>query len=155
MRLAGHDLGRMRRRLGGQRTDDVEHGVADHPHRVAQPHPEQRGYLIVSRPARPQAPTEVVTGTVDQATLERAVQASPVTVLRAEAGWSSVLRLPAVKSEEELVLGLLRDAGVLVQPGWYYDFESEPYAVVSLLTEPRAFAEGAARLVEYVNRAAS
>jgi aspartate/methionine/tyrosine aminotransferase len=88
------------------------------------------------------------------ATLERAVQASPVTLLRAEAGWSGVLRLPAVNGEEALVLGLLREAGVLVQPGWYYDFESEPYAVVSLLTEPRAFAEGTARLVEYVTRVA-
>jgi alanine-synthesizing transaminase len=89
------------------------------------------------------------------ATLEHAVQASPVTVLRAEAGWSSVLQLPAVQSEQELVLGLLRDAGVLVQPGWYYDFEREPYAVVSLLSEPRAFAEGVARLVEYVTQVAS
>ena len=88
------------------------------------------------------------------ATLEQAVQASPVTLLRAEGGWSSVLRLPAVRSEEELALGLLRDAGVLVQPGWYYDFESEPYAVVSLLTEPRAFEAGAARLVDYVTRVA-
>jgi hypothetical protein len=53
------------------------------------------------------------------------------------------------------VLGLLRDAGVLVQPGWYYDFEREPYAVISLLSEPRAFAEGVARLVEYVTQVAS
>jgi alanine-synthesizing transaminase len=89
------------------------------------------------------------------ATVERAVHASPVTLLRAEAGWSSVLRLPAVESEEHLVLGLLRDAGVLVQPGWYYDFASEPYAVISLLTEPRVFAEGTARLVEHVVRVAS
>jgi len=86
------------------------------------------------------------------ATLERAVLASPVTLLRTEAGWSSVLHLPAVQTEEELVLGLLRDAGVLVQPGWYYDFESESYAVVSLLTEPREFEAGTARLVEYVTR---
>ena len=83
------------------------------------------------------------------------MQASPVTLLQSEAGWSSVLRLPAVATEEELVLGLLRDAGVLVQPGWYYDFDSEPYAVVSLLSEPRAFEAGAARLVEYVTRVAS
>jgi alanine-synthesizing transaminase len=89
------------------------------------------------------------------AALERAVRASPVTRLQSEAGWSSVLRLPAVETEEALVLGLLRDAGVLVQPGWYYDFDSEPYAVVSLLTEPRAFEAGAARLVEYVTRVAS
>jgi aspartate/methionine/tyrosine aminotransferase len=89
------------------------------------------------------------------AALERAVQASPVTLLRAEAGWSGVLHLPGVQGEQELVLGLLRDAQVLVQPGWYYDFESEPYAVVSLLSEPRVFEEGTARLVEHIARVAS
>jgi alanine-synthesizing transaminase len=89
------------------------------------------------------------------ATLERAARGSAVTLLRAEAGWSSVLRLPAVRSEEQLVLGLLREQQVLVQPGWYYDFESEPYIVVSLLTEPHVFQEGTARLVSYVARVAS
>lgn len=88
------------------------------------------------------------------ALLERAVQAAPLTLLRAEAGWSAVLRLPAVASEEQLVLGLLREASVLVQPGWYYDFETEPYAVVSLLTEPSTFQEGTERLVQYVTRVA-
>jgi alanine-synthesizing transaminase len=88
------------------------------------------------------------------ARLERAVQAAPLTLLRAEAGWSAVLHLPAVATEEQLVLGLLRDAGVLVQPGWYYDFESEPYVVVSLLTEPSVFREGTERLVEYITRVA-
>lgn len=86
----------------------------------------------------------------NHATLQRALQASPATLLRAEAGWSAVLRLPAVQSEEAWVLGLVREAEVLVQPGWYYDFESEPYVVVSLLGEPRVFAEGVARLVQYV-----
>jgi hypothetical protein len=89
------------------------------------------------------------------AVLERAVQATPLTLLRAEAGWSAVLHLPAVASEEQLVLGLLRDASVLVQPGWYYDFESEPYAVISLLSEPSVFQEGTERLVEYITRVAT
>ncbi len=88
------------------------------------------------------------------ATLERAVADSAVTLLRTEAGWSAVLRLPAVRSEEQWVLGLLRELEVLVQPGWYYDFESEPYVVVSLLTEPHVFAQGTARLVEYVSAVA-
>lgn len=88
------------------------------------------------------------------AQLQRAVHATPLTLLRAEAGWSVVLHLPAVASEEQLVLGLLREAGVLVQPGWYYDFQSEPYAVVSLLSEPLVFREGTERLVQYVTRVA-
>jgi hypothetical protein len=42
---------------------------------------------------------------------------------------------------------LLEHADVLVQPGFFYDFESEAYLVVSLLTAPEIFREGLARLV--------
>jgi len=41
---------------------------------------------------------------------------------------------------------------VLVQPGFFYDFEREPYVIVSLLTAPRVLEAGAARLVDYVKR---
>jgi len=85
-------------------------------------------------------------------TLTRAVAGSPVTLLRPQAGWSAVLHLPALMPEESLVLELLRQREVLVQPGFFYDFEREAYAVVSLLTEPRVLEEGAARLVDYVTR---
>jgi len=37
---------------------------------------------------------------------------------------------------------------VLVQPGWLYDFEGGPFAVLSLLVPEPAFAEGARALVE-------
>lgn len=84
--------------------------------------------------------------------LSRALDGSALTLLTPEAGWSAPLRLPGVATEEELVLGLARDAGVLVQPGWFYDFESEPYVIVSLLSEPRVFQEGVERLVAYVTR---
>ncbi len=86
------------------------------------------------------------------AVLARAVEDSPVTLLRPRAGWSAVLHLPAVLPEEQLVVGLLREQDVLVQPGFFYDFEREPYAIVSLLTEPRMLEAGAARLVDYVTR---
>lgn len=86
--------------------------------------------------------------------LRHALRGAPLTLLRPEAGWCAPLHLPRVASEEELVLGLARDAGVLVQPGWFYDFEAEPYVVVSLLGEPRAFREGVARLVAHVTRVA-
>jgi alanine-synthesizing transaminase len=86
------------------------------------------------------------------AALEGAVESSPVTLLRPQAGWSALLHLPAVCSEEQLVLGLLRERDVLVQPGFFYDFEHEPYAIVSLLTEPRVLQSGAARLIEHVRR---
>ena len=88
------------------------------------------------------------------ATLRRVAQGSPVSVLRAEGGWSAVLQLPNVQSEDELVTGLLGARQVLVQPGWFYDFETEPFAVVSLLTEPSVFAPGTEQLVAYVTQVA-
>jgi aspartate/methionine/tyrosine aminotransferase len=84
------------------------------------------------------------------AKLDAALAGSTVTRLRAEAGWSVVLRLPAVCSEDEWVVSLARDAGVLVQPGWFYDFESEPHIIVGLLPEPHVFESGVARLLAHV-----
>jgi aspartate/methionine/tyrosine aminotransferase len=80
------------------------------------------------------------------ATLRGALVASPVSVLRCEGGWSAVLRLPAIASEDELLTRLLTERALLLQPGWFYDFESEPYAVVSLLPEPDTFEQGIVRL---------
>ena len=48
MRLAGHDRRRMRRGLRRQRGHHLEYSVGDPPDRVAQPHPELRGHLIIS-----------------------------------------------------------------------------------------------------------
>ena len=71
---------------------------------------------------------------------------SACAALRAEGGWSAILRLPRTLSEEDWCLRLLGDEGVLVQPGWFYDFESEAYLVVSLLTAEAEFREGVARI---------
>ena len=62
------------------------------------------------------------------------------------AGWTACLRVPAVRSEEELVLDLLETYDVLVHPGYFYDFPSEAWLVVSLLPPPDVFGEGVARL---------
>jgi hypothetical protein len=37
-----------------------------------------------------------------------------------------------------------------VQPGWLYDFEGGPFAVVSLLVPEPLFAEGAAAIAAFV-----
>ncbi len=65
-----------------------------------------------------------------------------VTVLDADGGWSAVVRVPAVSSEEALVLDLLEHGGVLVHPGFFFDFSSEAFLVVSLLPEPTTFIRG-------------
>ncbi len=68
-------------------------------------------------------------------------------VLRVEGGWSAVVRVPATRSEESLVLDLLERDRVLVHPGYFFDFPHEAFVVVSLLPSPDQFGEGAARLL--------
>jgi aspartate/methionine/tyrosine aminotransferase len=67
-------------------------------------------------------------------------------ILAVEGGWYITVQAPRVRSEEEWVLELLARENVLVQPGFFYDFESEAYLVLSLLTAPEVFREGVARL---------
>jgi alanine-synthesizing transaminase len=82
--------------------------------------------------------------------LDRAIARCPaVSRPRVEAGWYAVVRLPRVRSEEEWALGLLRE-GVLVQPGWFYDFADEAWAIVSLITPEDVFSAGVDRLVAHV-----
>jgi hypothetical protein len=81
------------------------------------------------------------------ASLRERAQSSPVSVLNTEGGWSAILQVPRTRSEEEWAMTLLGERDVLVQPGFFYDFESEAFLVVSLLTETAAFAEGVGRLL--------
>lgn len=67
-------------------------------------------------------------------------------ILDVEGGWYASIRMPHIRSEEEYALDLLDRAGVLVQPGYFYDFESEAYLIVSLLTEEALFREGMAQI---------
>ena len=73
---------------------------------------------------------------------------SPANILTVEGGWNITLQVPQIHSEEEWTLKLLERADVLVQPGFFYDFETEAYLVVSLLTAPEIFREGLSRLVQ-------
>jgi len=66
-------------------------------------------------------------------------------VLRSEGGWSQVLSVPRSRGEEEWALALL-EAGVLVHPGYFFDFPAGAHLVVSLLPEPAQFARAAAIL---------
>jgi alanine-synthesizing transaminase len=71
-----------------------------------------------------------------------------IDVLPATAGWSAVLRVPSTRSEEELVVDLLDRDGVLVHPGFFFDFPHESFLVVSLLPEPDDFAAATRRILE-------
>jgi aspartate/methionine/tyrosine aminotransferase len=69
-------------------------------------------------------------------------------VLPCDAGWSVVLRVPSTRTEEELVLELLEDDGVLIHPGFFFDFPHEAFLVGSLLPQPRVFMDGMRRVLE-------
>jgi alanine-synthesizing transaminase len=65
-----------------------------------------------------------------------------------EGGWYAILQAPRTKSEEQWTLDLLEEHNVLVQPGYFYDFEQEAFLVLSLLTPGEVFQEGLELLLE-------
>jgi aspartate/methionine/tyrosine aminotransferase len=65
-----------------------------------------------------------------------------VTRLRVEGGWSAVLQVPAVGTEQELVVTLVTEDGVLVHPGYFFDFAREAFVIISLIVDPALFDRG-------------
>ena len=65
-----------------------------------------------------------------------------------EGGWYAVLRIPVMRSDEDLVIELLREESVLIHPGHFYDFPSDGYLVLSLIPPIEDFAEGIRRVVK-------
>ena len=61
-------------------------------------------------------------------------------------GWYAVVRLG--EDDEELTLRLLREKHVLVQPGFFFDFDEDGWVVISLLQEPATFKEAVQRMKE-------
>jgi aspartate/methionine/tyrosine aminotransferase len=65
-----------------------------------------------------------------------------VSRLEVEAGWYAVLRVPALESQEDLALRLIRDHGVSIHPGYFFGFGGGGWLVVSLLTQVSEFTGG-------------
>ncbi len=76
---------------------------------------------------------------------------SAATLLSVEGGWYAVLRVPATVSEEECVCGLVERRGVLVHPGFFFDFTHEAFLVLSLLTAEDVFAAGLAQVLAEID----
>jgi alanine-synthesizing transaminase len=70
--------------------------------------------------------------------------------LQVDGGWYVVLRVPATRSDESLAVDLLEKAGVLVQPGYFYDFPTDGYLVLSLITPEGDFNAGLRRILEHM-----
>jgi aspartate/methionine/tyrosine aminotransferase len=69
-------------------------------------------------------------------------------LLEPEGGWAAVVRVSLPVEDEDLVLDLLDRAGVLVHPGYFFDFAVGDCLVLSLLPEPGVFAEGVRRMAK-------
>jgi alanine-synthesizing transaminase len=120
-------------------------------------------FLSVSTPVQVAAPALLERGAVireairartgrNLQALSAAVAAAPsITLHPPAAGWCAVLQVPAVRSEEALVLDLVEADGVLVHPGYFFDFPRELVIVVSLLPAPDVFDTAVARLLARVS----
>jgi aspartate/methionine/tyrosine aminotransferase len=84
------------------------------------------------------------------AELDRQLAALPeVQRLKVEAGWYAVLRIPALRADEETVLELL-ERGVWVHPGYFFGMPASGWLVVSLLAEDGEFSTGTRVMVNYL-----
>jgi len=62
--------------------------------------------------------------------------------LSVEGGWYAVLRVPAIRTDEDLALELLTSQNVYVHPGHFYDFPTDGFLVVSLIAPEATFSKG-------------
>jgi alanine-synthesizing transaminase len=71
-------------------------------------------------------------------------------LLDTEGGWCGVIRVKSGRSDEELAIEILQSAHTLVHPGHFYDFRTEGYLVVSLITPVSDFRQGIGCLLKFL-----
>jgi aspartate/methionine/tyrosine aminotransferase len=82
------------------------------------------------------------------AELDRQLARLPeVSRLEVEGGWYAVLRIPALRPDEQTVLALL-ERGVWAHPGYFFGMADSGWLVVSLLGPEEEFSRGVAGLVD-------
>jgi hypothetical protein len=79
-------------------------------------------------------------------TLLAATANSAYRTLEVEGGWYATIQVPRIRTEEEWALHLLGGCNVLVQPGYFYDFDQDGLLVLSLLTPEETLSEGLRRI---------
>src|SRR5712692_10397960 len=63
-------------------------------------------------------------------------------------GWYAVLRVPAIRSDEDLAVELLSSQIVYVHLSHFYDFPTDGFLVVSLITPETNFSKGITGVVQ-------
>ena len=122
-------------------------------------------FLSVSTPVQVAAPSLLERGAAVRRAIQARVRANLAAarviaashpacdLLPVEGGWSAIVRVPATRGEEALVLDLLARERVLVHPGYFFDFEHEAFLVVSLLVPQGPFADAFARTLRFAEAA--
>ncbi len=121
-------------------------------------------YLSVSTPVQAALPQLLQIGTAIRSQLQAVIESnllhaqeafaqSAATPLHVEGGWSLIVKLPALFSEEQWTLALLEEEHLLVQPGYFFDMPAEPFIVLSLITPADTFQAGIERIANHVDRA--
>ncbi|UQA58710.1 aminotransferase class I/II-fold pyridoxal phosphate-dependent enzyme [Polyangium aurulentum] len=82
--------------------------------------------------------------------IARAGEEAAVRRLPSDGGWCAILEVPRTRSEDEWVEILVRDHGVIVHPGYFFDMDREGALVVSLLPPEETFAAAIGRVVSAV-----
>jgi len=121
-------------------------------------------YLSVNTPVQAALPDLMTAGMTIRDSIRERVRSNyrslkglmqqdcPVSLLNGSGGWYAILRVPGIKTDEEWSVELLQDRGILVHPGYFFDFEGGAYLLVSLIVEGELLSEGAAGIIDYVRQ---
>ncbi|MGH9387278.1 MAG: pyridoxal phosphate-dependent aminotransferase [Vicinamibacterales bacterium] len=121
-------------------------------------------FLSASTPVQVAAPQLIERGAAIREQIQTRIRANldvlrqqaaafpSVDVLPVEGGWSAVIQVPSLVSEESLALDVLTSDGVLVHPGYFFDFSREAFVAVSLLVEPEHFIVAIGRVLRRATR---
>ena len=76
-----------------------------------------------------------------------------VSLLSREGGWYAVAQIKKNVSDEKLVCQLLHEDDVFIHPGYFYDFTTNDYIIISLLPEQGLFQTGINRIYKRLEKA--
>jgi len=77
---------------------------------------------------------------------------TPYRVLRCDGGWTAMVEYPRVMTDEDLALGLLKEEGLYLHPGYFFDTSRDGYLAISLILEQGLFAEALGKLRVYLDK---
>lgn len=107
-------------------------------------------YLSVATPVQVAAPDLLSAGRARRAAICQRLAHNraklPKEAIPCPDSWMAILRAPRGKSDEDWAVTLVEQDGVLVHPGYFYDFDAEGLLVVSLLAPEVIFVEAMNRI---------